>query len=280
MTETVNKTEAPAAKPAAKKRKLAFKRHYFAFPYFFLSAVFVVIPLIILFVYAFRGADGGFTFSNFGSFFQADVLSKLGNSLLVALATTAVCLILAYPIALILANSKFNKSMILVLLFILPMYINSMLRTYALKSVYDMVGMKNAFLKIVVAHVYDFFPFMLLPIYTVLVNMDKSYLEASTDLGANPLRTFARVTLPLSVPGIVSGILMVFMPTVSTFAIRDIVEKKEFVLFGNAISDKFDSRLYGAGAAYAMILLAMVMVTMLVSSRLSARRQRLAGGVK
>ncbi|MCL2061625.1 MAG: ABC transporter permease [Firmicutes bacterium] len=260
-----------------KKRRFTFKRHYFAFPYFFLSGLFIVIPLIILFVYAFRGADGGFTFSNFASFFTTPhVLRAMGNSLLIGFATTALCLALAYPVALILANSRFNKTMILVLMFVLPMYINSLLRTLAIKSLFDIMGIENNFWRITIAHVYDFFPFMLLPIYTVLVNMDKSYLEASNDLGGNTLKTWARVTLPLSVPGIVSGILMVFMPTVSMFAVRDIViNREEWPMFGNIIDGMFRTEsMYGLGSAYAMILLVMVMVTMVVAGRVNAKRQR------
>ncbi|MCL2796716.1 MAG: ABC transporter permease [Firmicutes bacterium] len=259
-----------------RKRHFALRRQHFSFPYFFLSALFVVIPLVILLVYAFRDLGGAFSFSNFAKFFtEATVRNAMGRSLLLALATTAVCLALSYPVALVLANSRFNKTVVLVLLFILPMYINSLLRTLALKSVFEMIGLSDVFTRLVIAHVYDFFPFMLLPIYTVLVNMDKSYLEASNDLGGNAASTFLKVTLPLSVPGIVSGILMVFMPTVSMFAIRDIVaDSDRWSLFGNSIERKFKyEETYGEGAAYAIILLAMVLVTMLVASRLNRKIQ-------
>jgi spermidine/putrescine transport system permease protein len=184
-------------------------------------------------------------------------------------------------VAWVLANSKFNKSMILVMLFIMPMYINSLLRTLALKAVFQMIEFDNIFMRVVIAHVFDFFPFMLLPIYTILVNMDKSYLEASADLGVNPVKTFLKVTLPLSVPGIVSGILMVFMPTVSMFAIRDIVaDSEEMSMFGNEIDAIFrNNNFYGEGAAYAIILLLLVMVTMVASSRLNAKREKEGGTV-
>lgn len=272
-------TEA-AVRPAKPKKKFTFKRHYFAFPYFFLSALFVVVPLFVLFIYAFRGAEGSFTFGNFGSFFQKEILREMLRSLLVALTTTAFCLVIAYPVALILSNSKYNKTMILVLLFILPMYINSLLRTLALKSVFDLIKFDNVFMRIVIAHVYDFFPFMLLPIYTVLVNMDKSYLEAANDLGGGNVKTFLKITLPLSVPGIISGVLMVFMPTVSMFAIRDIVaDSNAWRLFGNEIDAMFrNESTYGLGSAYAMILLVMVMITMVVAGRLNANRQKKVGG--
>jgi len=258
-------------------KKFTIRRQHFAFPYFFLSALFVIIPLIILLVYAFRDSGGAFSLSNFTKFFtEPTVRNAMGRSLLLALATTAVCLALTYPVALVLANSKFNKTLILVLLFILPMYINSLLRTLALKSVFDMIGLSDVFTRLVIAHVYDFFPFMLLPIYTVLVNMDKSYLEASSDLGGSAIKTFSKVTLPLSVPGIISGVLMVFMPTVSMFAIRDIVaDSDRWSMFGNSIERKFKyEETYGEGAAYAVILLAMVLITMLVAGRLNATRNK------
>lgn len=268
-------------KKAKKRRRFSMKRQYLAFPYFVLSALFVVIPLIILLVYAFRDADGNFTFSNFGAFFtDSMVLKNLGNSVLIALCTTAFCLLFAYPIALILANSRFNKTMILVVLFILPMYINSLIRTVALRSVLDWIKLNNTFFRIVIAHVFDFFPFMLLPIYTVLVNMDKSYLEASNDLGAGDGKTFLKVTLPLSVPGIVSGILMVFMPTVSMYAIRETVAgNEEWKMFGKNIDDLFFKNFdYGKGSAYSFILLVMVMITMLISGLINAKRRGGAAG--
>ena len=262
-------------------RKFSIKRQHFAFPYFFLSALFVVVPLIILLVYAFRDASGAFTLGNFAAFFSENILMQMRNSLMIAAFTTIGCLLLAYPTALILANSKFNKTMILVLMFILPMYINSMLRTYAIKSLFDMIELHDSFIRIVIAHIYDFFPFMLLPIYTVLVNMDKSYLEASNDLGGSAVSTFLRITLPLSLPGIISGVLMVFMPTVSMFAIRDIVvEGTGWRVIGNAIGSMFgDQSTYGFGAAYAMILLVMVVVTMLIANRMN-RSRNLSGGAK
>jgi spermidine/putrescine transport system permease protein len=158
------------------------------------------------------------------------------------------------------------------------MWINSLLRTYAVKTVFDMFSMTNAYVNITIAMVYDFFPFMLLPIYTVLVSMDKSYLEAANDLGGGPLKTFLRVKLPLSTQGIISGILMVFMPTVSTFAIADIVADRTY-LFGNLIDQYFQSRLfYNVGSAYALILLAAIAVTMFIANKLTGSKSGVKGG--
>lgn len=253
---------------------LKLKRSYFSFPYFFLSAVFVVIPLLILVVYSFLDSNtGAFTFSNFGSFFASEkTWNVLGRSFLVAFFTTAICLVLGYPLAMILANSKLNKSAVLVLLFVLPMWINSILRAYAVKSLFDILGMGsvNPYIRVTIAMVYDFFPFMLLPLYTVMVNMDKSYVEASEDLGASPLNTLLKVKLPLSLPGIISGILMVFMPTVSTFAISDIVAASaDMYLFGNLINNYFEKSMYNQGSAYALILLFIIALTLIVANKLS-----------
>ncbi len=253
--------------------KLKIKRSYFAFPYFFLSALFIIIPLVILLVYAFIDkATGSFTFANFGKFFASwDTWRIIGRSFLVALVVTAICLLLAYPIAMILSNSKINKSATLVLLFVLPMWINSILRTYAINEVFKWMGTGaiSPFFRVVIAMVYDFFPFMLLPLYTIMVNMDKSYIEASEDLGGSPLKTFLKVKLPLTLPGIISGILMVFMPTVSTFAIPEIVADSTMYLLGNSINTSFEKGMYNVGSAFAFILLVIIAGTMVIANWLS-----------
>lgn len=254
------------------KQKMRFKRSYFAFPYIALAIIFTVVPLMIMLYYAFLGTDGSLTVDNFIDFFtRENVFSVMLTSIWVALVTTVVCLAVSYPLALILANSKFNKSMILVLMFILPMYVNSLLRTYAIKSIFDMIGLDDSFWRLVIALSYDFFPFMLLPIYTTLCNIDKSYFEASADLGGGSFATFKRVTLPLSIPGIISGILMVFMPTISSFSIRDIVvDSTDWYLFGNLIYDTtYKNMNYGLGSAYSFILLAMIMVSMVIANKIT-----------
>lgn len=259
------------------KNTLKFKQKYLAIPYLIVAVVFTVIPLAILLVNALTSTNGGFTLENFTGFFTREgVMLVMLKSLLIAGATTVLCVLIAYPVAMILANPKFNKNMIFVLLFILPMYINSLLRTYAIKSVFDMIGLENSFIRLVIALTYDFFPFMLLPIYTVIVNLDKSYLEASNDLGGGAISTFTKVTLPLSVGGIVSGCLMVFMPTISTFAISEIVlDSTDWYLFGNLIESSFStgSAGYGRGAAYSFILLIMILGSMFITNRVTSSRK-------
>lgn len=259
--------------------KTKFKRSHFAMPFFLLNVIFVVIPLIILLINAFKGDDGGFTFSNFVKFFTVANLKTLGRSLIIALLTTILSLAICYPLAMILANSKINKTAILVMMFIVPMWINSLLRAYAMVAIFEMLKVNNSYLKVVLAFTYDFFPFMLLPIYTILSNMDKSLIEASTDLGSSSLKTFAKVQLPLSMPGVISGILMVFMPTLSTFSISNIVANSaDMYLFGNLIDDYFTNFFYNVGSAYSFILLLIIGVVMLFANKFSNNSPQIKGG--
>jgi len=284
------KKESKVKKFFAKFKQAKFHKPYFAIPYGVLITIFIVVPLGIVLVRSFMSdVDGSFTFGNYAYFFgNPYILRTLGNSILIALLTTIGCLLLTYPIALILSNSNFNKSMILVLLFVLPMYINFMLRTFAMRSVLDLLGIgtvdrtpANQLFRIVVAHIYDFFPFMLLPIYTCMVNIDKSYIEASKDLGASSWKSFWKVTFPLSLPGVLSGVLMVFMPTLSMFAVRDLINTgNEWLMVGNQIFSMFHG---GAGArrnigaAFSMILLILVAAVMIVANRLNALKNKKLG---
>lgn len=249
-------------------------------PYALLSVIFVIIPLVIMAYYAFTDADGGISLKNFAMFFTKPNTQKVMlRSLGIAALTTVICFLLAYPLALVLANSKINKSTALILLFVLPMWINSLLRTYAIKNLFQMVGMNNAYIAVIVGLVYDFFPFMLLPVYTILVNMDKSYMEAAGDLGATPVRAFFKVRLPLSLPGIISGVLMVFMPTVSTFAISDILGDTSTYMFGNIINLWFGIEGgWNVGAAYSFILLVLIGITMLIANKATRGKATPAAG--
>ncbi|MDE7464595.1 MAG: ABC transporter permease [Clostridiales bacterium] len=266
-----------------KKLKIrGVKRTAFSMPYLALSIIFVVIPLLIMLYYAFTDLDGGFTFDNFVHFFsRPNIIKVMGRSFLIALLTTVVCFLLAYPLALALASSTLNKKFILVMLFILPMWINSLLRTYAVKIVLYMLDLTNAWTAVTIGMVYDFFPFMLLPLYSVLSGMDKNLIEASHDLGASPLKTLIKVKLPLSLPGIVSGELMVFMPTVSTFAISDILGDSTTYMFGNIIDQWFaTSGGWHIGSAYSFILLVLIAVTVIIANKVTKGNAEVAvGGV-
>lgn len=273
---------ATTAADGGKKNKLKIrgvKRSAFAVPYAALSVIFVVVPLFIMLYYAFTDGTGHFTFANFAHFFvRPNIIKVIGRSFLVAFITTAACLLLAYPLALALASTALNKKFILVMLFILPMWINSLLRTYAMKIVLHILNVSNAWVAVTVGMVYDFFPFMLMPLYSVLSGMDKSLIEASQDLGASAATTLFKVRLPLSLPGIVSGVLMVFMPTVSTFAISDILGNTDTYMFGNVIDQWFrNTGGWNVGSAYSFILLALIAVTVVVANRITKGHKEVGG---
>ena len=257
------------------KRK-AFDKGIFAVPYLLLSAIFIIFPLVLVLVYAFRGVDGQFTFDNFAQVFTNSTnYMLLLKTVGIAFLTTLLCLLIAYPVAFVLASSRFNKHTILALLFIIPMWMNFVLRMYALQSVLNLMGIKDSYLAAIIGMVYDYLPFMLLPIYTSLVNLDKSYKEASHDLGAGEVSTFFKVTLPLSVPGIISGILMVFMPTFSSYAITDILGGTEASVIGGKINTYFTNQLtWGVGSALSFILLVIVIVVMVVGNLITKASEK------
>lgn len=250
------------------KRSSTFKPFVFALPYVVICALFVVFPLVLVLVYAFIGADGSFTFNNFRLVFtESSNVILLLKTIGIAALTTAVCLLIAYPTALILASAPFNRYVILALLFIIPMWMNFVLRIIALKSLLYVLGIGEGLLAVIIGMVYDFLPFMLLPIYTVLTDMDKSYAEASADLGANGFTTFVKVTLPLSKGGIVSGITMVFMPVFSAYAITNMMGNTGTNVIGNKINGLFTTTsTWGVGSALSFVLLVLVFLTMLISS--------------
>ena len=266
------------------KKAKVFRPTAFSFPYLAVTIIFVIVPLIIVLVYAFQGEDGSFTFDNFIKVFADESnLSQFLRTFGMAAVSTALCLILAYPVAFVLSTSPFNKMAILALLFIIPMWINFMLRILALQSVLSMLGMKKGYMNAVIGMVYDFFPYMLLPIYTVLSNMDKSYVEASKDLGANSTVTFLKVTLPLSVPGIISGISMMFMPIFSSYAITDMMGNTRSSVFGAKIDALFRYQNYGSygyGSALSFVLLVVVIAAMVISNLLSKRADKSTKGGK
>lgn len=258
--------------------RIKFSRKYFALPYAILAVLFVIVPLFLLLINAFLNNDGGFTLENFGNLLTGKMWGNLGRSFLIALATTAICLVIAYPTAMILADTRINRWAILSMLFIMPMWINSLLRIYAVKLVYEEL-MDKGIMLVIIGLVYDFFPFMLMPIYTILSSTDKSYYEAAQDLGANPVRKFVHVTLPLSMPGVISGILMVFMPTVSTFAVSDILgDAENSWMFGNLINFSISNDLYGIGSVYSLLLLVLIFGATIVADRLTHGKASKQGG--
>ena len=243
------------------------KRSNWAIPYFIFLVIFVLLPLILIVVYAFQGQDGGFTMENITKFFtDGDALNTFAVSIEVAIENTLICLLLGYPAAYILANKDLNKSAVTVILFILPMWINALMRTLATAELFNVLGFSLGKGTLLYGLVYDYLPFMIYPIYNVLLKMDNSYAEAAADLGATPVQVFGKVTLPLSMPGISSGILMVFMPTVSTFAISEFLTNNKIKLFGTIIQENINSSMWNYGAALAFIMLIIIGISTLFTN--------------
>ena len=238
------------------------KRSSWALPYFIFLVLFVVLPLLLILIYSLQDASGHFTFSNITKFFtDKDALSTFALSIEVALENTLLCVLIGYPAAWILANKSLNRSAVTVVLFILPMWINALMRTLATAELFTMAGVPLGKGTLLFGMCYDYLPFMIYPIYNVLNKMDHSYAEAAQDLGATPGEVFRKVTLPLSIPGVWSGILMVFMPTVSTFAISEFLTNNKIKLFGTIIQENINNSMWNYGAALSLIMLVIIAIT-------------------
>ncbi len=242
------------------------KRSNWSIPYIVFLVLFVVLPLILIMVYAFQDGSGHFSLQNITRFFSdGDAISTFGVSIEVAIENTLICLLLGYPAAYILADKKLNRSAVTIILFILPMWINALMRTLATAELFNMLGFTLGKGTLLFGMAYDYLPFMIYPIYNILQKMDKSYAEAAQDLGATPVQVFTKVTLPLSMPGIISGVMMVFMPTVSTFAISEFLTNNKIKLFGTIIQENINSSMWNYGAALAFIMLIIIGITTLFS---------------
>ena len=252
------------------------KRSRWSIPYVVFMAIFVVLPLLLILVYAFQDGNGHFTLSNITRFFSdSDALGTFAVSLEVAIENTLICILLGYPAAWILANKDLNKSAVTIILFIMPMWINALMRTLATAELFNTLGVTLGKGTLLFGMVYDYLPFMIYPIYNVLNKMDKSYSEAAQDLGATPWQVFWKVTVPLSMPGVSSGILMVFMPTVSTFAISEFLTNNKIKLFGTIIQENINSSMWNYGAALAFVMLIIIGITTLFDKD----KEQLEGGL-
>lgn len=238
-------------------------RHTWAWPYVLFLVLFVVLPLILILFYALTDADGHFTIGNFLQFFHtSEAVNTFIYSLAIALLTTIICLLLGYPAAYIMATAELKTPAVMAMLFILPMWINFLLRTIATVELFNMFSIPLGEGALLYGMCYDFLPFMIYPIYNTLQKMDKSLIEAARDLGANSREVFTKVILPLSMPGIYSGIIMVFMPTVSTFAISELLTHNKITLFGSLIQRAFtEGQMWNYGAALSLIMLIIIGLT-------------------
>ena len=240
------------------KRFIVFlsSRKSWTLPYIIFSAIFVIIPLFLIVVYAFTDDSGHLTLANFQKFFEhPEAINTFVYSIGIAIITTLVCILLGYPAAWILSNSKLNRSKTMVVLFILPMWVNILVRTLATVALFDFFSVPLGEGALIFGMVYNFIPFMIYPIYNTLQKMDHSYIEAAQDLGANPVQVFLKAVLPLSMPGVMSGIMMVFMPTISTFAIAELLTMNNIKLFGTTIQENINNSMWNYGASLSLIML-------------------------
>ena len=254
------------------------KRSSWALPYFIFLLLFVALPLVLIIIYGFQDGSGHFTFSNLTKFFtDGDALGTFALSIEVAIENTLLCFAIGYPAAYILADNKLNRSAVTVVLFILPMWINALMRTLATAELFNMAGIPLGKGTLLFGMCYDYLPFMIYPIYNVLKKMDKSYAEAAQDLGATPSQVFLKVTLPLSMPGVWSGVLMVFMPTVSTFAISEFLTNNKIKLFGTIIQENINNSMWNYGAALSLFMLLIIGVTTLLQG--DDHAEQASGGI-
>ena len=253
-----------------------------ASPYLIWSIAFIIIPLLMVFYYGLTDKDGAFTFENITAITTPEHMKALGIALLLSLISTLICLLLAYPLAMILANMNGNKDRFIVLIFILPMWMNFLLRTLAWQTLLERSGVINQVLEflhlpaleiintpyaIILGMVYNFLPFMILPIYNVLNKIDRNVINAAKDLGANNVRTFLSITLPLSVPGIISGITMVFVPALTTFIISNLLGGSKILLIGNVIEQEFlQTSNWHLGSGLSMVLMLFIIISMIITA--------------
>ena len=253
-------------------RGLHFSRKLLAIPYGLFLTCFVALPLLVIIYYAFTNGEGHFSVDNLVGFFTSpNTIGTLCYSFAIAIVTTVVCLLLAYPVAYILSQSEWKQKNVIVVMFVLPMWINFTLRITALKEILTLLEGNLAyfpFFNSIVGMTYDFLPFMILPMYTTLCKLDHSLLEAAADLGADPVQIFLKVTLPLSVPGIISGVVMVFLPSMTNYVVLDMLYNSTYIM-GSLIGSYFSAYDWHNGSMIALILLLIILVFTLVTDRYS-----------
>ncbi len=255
------------------------------YPYGLWLGIFVVVPMLMIIVYAFSQAGNdvttlSFTLNNFVKFFDPVFLAVFWKSLEIALITTVMCILLGYPLAYVMAHSNGKFKPTLLLLITIPQWINSLIRTYSWIGILSDNGLINNILAslgispvhflytdfaVVLGMIYNFLPYMVLPIYTALNKMDENLINASYDLGANKVKTFQRIIFPLSLPGVMSGIIMVFLPAVSSFVIPKLLGGGQYMLIGSLIENQFISvGEWNFGSAISLIMAIIILISMYV----------------
>lgn len=269
-----------------------------AYPYIIWSALFIVVPLILVLVFSFTVENGDkliFSLENYKRLINPIYLKVFLRSIVLAGSSTIICLLVGYPVAYIISKAHISKRNTLILLFILPMWMNFLLRTYAWVAILGKNGILNSFLGLfgiepvtllytnfatLLGMVYNFLPFMVLPIYTSLSKMDNDLINAARDLGANSFQVFTKVIFPLSVPGVISGITMVFMPAVTTFAISRLLGGGKFMLLGDLIEQQFTVvGDWNFGSAISIFMMIVILISMAVMSRFEDDSDKEGGGL-
>jgi len=268
---------------------VTLKPKYFAIPYVVWMAIFVVAPIIFVVIFAFTTPDGYPTLQNFAA--MGRFTQIFFRSFWLAFVATAICILIGYPIAYILSREGPRLQKLMLMLIILPMWMNFLLRTYAWMSILENTGLLNRFLEfvglptlsiintptaVVIGMVYNFLPFMVLPIYSVIVKIDSSLYEAAQDLGASNLTVFRKVVLPVSLPGILSGVLMVFVPAVSTFVITQLLGGGMVMMLGDLIEMHFLGAAYNPqlGSAIALVMMLIVIAFMYLANRFGGGQEK------
>ena len=258
------------------------KNKWLSAPYTLWSVVFIIIPLCMIFYYGLTDKTGAFTLENIAAMATAEHAKALRLSILLSLVSTLFCFLLAYPLAMILANMKVNQHSFIILIFILPMWMNFLLRTLAWQTLLEKSGVINNILTffhlpniniintpaaIVLGMVYNFLPFMVLPLYNSLSKIDDNVINAALDLVSNVIHTFIRIILPLSVPGIISGITMVFVPALTTFVISTLLGGSKILLIGNVIEQEFtQASNWHLGSGLSIVLMIFIILNMIISA--------------
>lgn len=271
------------------------KLKWTSYPYIVWMIVFIVIPLVLILFFSitsgdvFKIGEFQFTLDNFKRFMNPTYLKVLGRSINLALKSTLICFLLGYPMAMIISREKIKKRNAMILLFILPMWMNFLLRTYAWLTLLGRNGLINYIIKklgfaplsliyndkaILLGMIYNFLPFMVLPIYSILIKIDKSLVEAAEDLGASKLEVFTKIIFPLSIPGIVSGFTMVFMPAVSTFVITSLLGGGKYMLIGNLVEQQFLwSGDWNFGSAISIVMMIFILISMGIMTKFDGDRK-------
>ena len=265
-----------------RRSALKNKQKLLATPYFFWAVAFIIIPILMVFYYGFIDSAGHFTMQNIQAIASPEHSKALFLSIRLSLVSTLICLLLAYPLAMILANKSVNQNQFIVLIFILPMWMNFLLRTLAWQTLLEKTGVINSVLRflslptldiintdaaIILGMVYNFLPFMVLPIFNSLSRMDQDLINAARDLGANNVKTFCRIIFPLSLPGVISGITMVFVPALTTFVISSLLGGSKILLIGNVIEQEFtQASNWNLGSGLSMVLMLFIILSMIVTA--------------